>query len=200
MAFHKKVKEKAETYWSRTKKTVFLLALWGIVFSVATIAKLEVGFGYDTTLVCSTAAYRKAMDQGVAPYSYSFWSIVNRSYDLEHPKIIPMAIAWAFRIFGFKISIITSRPDIDASGLRKDWRLLVNPKRFIFAQSDTAKVQYLDSGNFILFFGGADSEIQAARAARVYPIRILQSKECLINPADYHPGEFHEHKVPFSQY
>lgn len=200
MALHKKVKEKAETYWSRTKKMVFLLSVWGIVFSVATIAKLGVGFGYDTALVCSTAAYQKAVDEGVEPYSYSFWSIVNQSYDLERPKIIPMALAWILRACGFRISIMTSRPDVDAEGLKKDWRHLAAPSRFVFTQSSDSKVQYLEEGNFVLFFGGSDSDIQAAKKAHVYPLRILQKPECLYDPQDYHPGQFGELKVPLSQY
>ncbi len=200
MALHKKVKEKAETYWSRTKKTIFLLSIWGIIFSVATIAKLGVGFGYDTALVCSTLAYQKAVDQGVQPYSYSFWAIVNQSYDLERPKVLPFTIAWIFRLFGFRLSIITSRPPVDTEGLKKDWRHLVAPARFIFAETNEAKTQYLQDGNFVLFFGGSDSEIEAAKKAHVYAIRILQRRECLYNPTDYHPGQFHELKVPLSQY
>lgn len=200
MALHKKVKEKAESYWSRTKKMIFLLSVWGVVFSLATIAKLGVGFGYDSTLVCSTLAYQKALDQGVAPYSYDFWSTVNKSYDLERPKIVPTAIAWIFRAFGFRISIITSRPSVDSEGLKKDWRHLVNPNRFVFAENKDTAIQYLEDGNFILFFGGSDTEIEDAKKAHVYALRILQSPECLYKPEDYHPGQFGELKVPLSQY
>jgi acid phosphatase class B len=179
---------------------VFLLSIWGVVFSVATIAKLDVGFGYDTTLVCSTLAYQKAIAQELQPDSYSFWAMVNESYDLERPKIVPLTIAWIFRVFGFRVVILTSRPAINTEGLKKDWRHLAAPSRFIFAETTDAKVQYLENGNFFLFFGGSDSEIEAAQKAHIYPIRILQSRECLYNPNDYHPGQFGELKVPLSQY
>jgi acid phosphatase class B len=177
------------------------MSCWGLIFSVVTICGLGVAFDYDDTLVNSVEAYRKAFAAAPQAYSPQFWSVVNQSYDIEKPKVIPYGLAWVFRAFGFKVSVITSRPQIDADGLRKEWRHLVPRARFLFASDKTAKHQYLnsDSVHYVLFFGDSDSDMEEARKAHVFPIRVRRSKKSVFKE-DYNPGSLGEVVIPLSEY
>jgi len=125
------------------------MSVWGLIFSLVTIAHLGVAFDYDDTLVNSGAAYSKAFANSQEPYSEGFWKVVNDSYDLEKPKYIPFSLAWIFRVFGFRIAILTARPAIDAEPLKKEWRHLVSRGYFIFASDKTAKAGLLSNGNYV---------------------------------------------------
>lgn len=195
----KAVREKAEKTWTRAKKIGALMSVWGLIFSLATIGKLSVAFDYDEALVASSHAYSKAFHDVGQAYSPAFWSEVNRSYDLEQPKILPFTLAWLFRVCGFRIAIVSSRPAVDVDGLKKDWRHLVPPARFIFASDKTAKEHLLESGNYLLFFGDSDSDIEDARRAHVLPIRVLRSRDAFFKD-DYHPHSLRELVLPLSQY
>lgn len=195
----KNARVKVEQYWTRTKKLLVAMSVWGLFFSLVTIGRLGVAFDYDDTLVYSTPAFQKALDQGVQPYSPGFWSVVNRSYDLEKPKLISYGLAWLFRIFGFRVTVLTSRPAVDAEALKKEWRHLIARGRFIFAAAGEAKHQYLSDGNYVLFFGDSDTDIAEARKAHVLPIRIRRSPKSIYKD-DYHPGTMRELVIPFSQY
>ncbi len=195
----KAVKEKVEKTWSTAKKIGALMSVWGVIFSLATIGKLSVAFDYDEALVASAPAYSKAYSQAGSAYSPQFWSVVNRSYDLEKPKVLPFAIAWVFRVCGFRVSVVTSRPAVDVDGLKKDWRHLVPPGRFIFASDKSAKHEYLQNGNYLLFFGDSDSDVEEARRAHVLPIRVLRARDAFFKD-DYHPRSFGELVLPLSQY
>lgn len=195
----KKVSAKVQVFWTTTKRIVVLLACWGLVFSVATIGRLGVAFDYDDTLVFSTPAYVKAFATASVPYSGQFWSVLNQSYDLERPKLAACAIAWAFRLFGFRVTIITSRPGTDADALRKEWRRLVARSRFIFTGDKNAIHTHLKEGNYLLFFGDKDSAIAEAKKAGVFPVRIRRSPKSAYKE-DYHPGTLGELTIPLSEY
>ncbi len=195
----KNARAKVEHYWTNTKKFLAAMSVWGLVFSVVTITHLGVAFDYDDTLVNSQAAYSKALANSQEAYSEGFWNIVNTSYDLEKPKIIPYSLAWVLRVFGFRIAIITARPAINAEALKKEWRHLVSRGYFIFASDKTGKAGILQNGNYVLFFGDSDSDIQEARSARVFPIRIRRSKKSIYKE-DYNPGSMHELVIPLSEY
>ena len=195
----KNVRAKVDNYWTNTKKLLALMSAWGLIFSLVTISKLGVGFDYDDTLVFSTPAYSKAFANTTQPYSGQFWSIVNQSYDIEKPKIISCGLAWIFRIFGFRVAIITSRPSIDGTALKKEWRRLASRNSFIFAGGRDNTHLYLENGNYVLFFGDSDSDISQARLAKVFPIRIKRSRKSSSRD-DYHPGTLGEIVIPFSEY
>ena len=199
MSVVKHAKEKVEKAWSLTKKIFVLSCLWGLVFSVVTISHLGVAFDYDDTLVDSTAAYAKAHGAGVQTFSPEFWAIVNQSYDLERPKLLTYPLAWIFRMFGFKIAVITGRPGIQTEPLKKEWRHLVARQNFFFDSGGDLKRQHLQSGNYVLFIGDSDSDVQEARRAKVYPVRIRRSSKSIYKE-DYHPGTFGELVVPFSEF
>lgn len=195
----KKVRDKADQYWTRTKKTLVLMSVWGLIFSLVTIAHLGVAFDYDDTLVTSAASYAKAFAKTAQPYTPEFWAIVNQSYDLEKPKLVTYPVAWIFRLFGFKVSIITTRPAVHNDALKKEWRVLVSRGNFVFLPDPAAKHSYLQNGNYVLFFGDSDSDIKEARKAHVFPVRIRRSPRS-IHKEDYHPGALGEFVVPFSEY
>jgi acid phosphatase class B len=51
----------------------------------------------------------------------------------------------------------------------------------------------------VLFFGDSDSDIQEAKQAHVFPIRVKRSKHSIFKE-DYNPGAFHELVIPLSEY
>lgn len=195
----KNVRDHVDHYWTRTKTILSVLCVWGLIFSVTTISRLAVAFDYDDTLVLSAAAYQRAFAQTSSPYSPGFWSVVNQSYDLERPKLVAYSLAWIFRLFGFRVSIMTTRPEINAGGLRKEWRHLVARGGFLFVGENTGKQTQLQNGNYVLFFGDSDSDIREARKAKVFPIRIKRSRQSIYKD-DYHPKTMGELVVPLSQY
>ena len=195
----KNARAKVEHYWTNTKKFMAAMSVWGLIFSLVTITHLGVAFDYDDTLVNSTASFQKAFANSQQPYSESFWNVVNQSYDLEKPKLIPYSLAWVFRVFGFRVAILTTRPSIGAEPLKKEWRHLVSRGYFIFASDKTAKHSFLQSGNYVLFFGDSDTDIEEARLAHVLPIRIRRGLHSIFKE-DYNPGSLHELVIPFSEY
>jgi acid phosphatase class B len=195
----KKAGAKIQSAWTLTKKTLFLASCWALVFAAATIGRLGVAFDYDDTLVFSKPAFDKAFGAVQVPYSPEFWAVVNQAYDLESPKIFACSIAWAFRLFGFKVSIITSRPGEAGDGLRKEWRRLASKREFIFAGGKEKIHEYLKDGNYLLYFADKDSGIAEARKANVFPVRIRRSPKSQYKE-DYHPGTMGELMIPFSEY
>jgi acid phosphatase class B len=167
------------------------------VFSLVTVGRLGVAFDYDDTLVFSSPAYAKAFTSGVQPFSPGFWEIVNKSYDLEKPKMVSNALAWAFRILGFKITILSARPGYAGEGLKKEWRRLSN--NFVFAGNAINKHQYLKDGHYVLYFGDGDSDMLEGRKARVLTVRVRRSPLSAYKD-DYNPGSQRELVLPFSEY
>jgi acid phosphatase class B len=195
----KAVRAKTEAAWTTTKKLLALMSFWGLIFSLATITKLAVAFEYDDGLVFSKPAYVKAFASVQQPFTPQFWSVVNRSYDIEQPKLLAQGLAWAFRLFGFKVAIIADRPSIDGEALRKEWRRLTPKTLFLFAGDRGDRKSFLEKSNFILFLGDGDSAIMDARKAGVYVVRIKRSPQSY-KKEDYHPGTLGEMVLPLSQY
>ncbi|MFH2203796.1 MAG: hypothetical protein ABIJ96_11815 [Elusimicrobiota bacterium] len=193
----KAVKDKADKTWTLTKKIVGLLSVWGLIFSLVTIGELKVAFDYDDTLVFSTPAYAKGFAGGVQPYSPQFWRIVNSHYDLERPKPLPYAMAWVFRVLGFKVTVITSRPNYGGDALRKEWRMLAT--NFIFSGGSDNKHKYLRDGNYVMCFGDSDVDIIQGRKAGVLTFRVKRSPKSLYKD-DYHPGTLREIVIPLTQF
>ncbi len=192
-----KAKVKVEKFWTFGKKTLAALSFWGLVFSLVTIGRLRAAFDYDDTLVDSTPAFNKAFKSGSQPFSTQFWSVVNRNYDLERRKLLSNALAWTLRIFGFKITIIATRPPVEAEALRKEWRHLA--AQFVFSENRAARHLLLKQANYVLFFGDSDSDIQAGRNANVFTARIRRSPKSSYKE-DYHPGALAEWVIPLSEY
>ena len=193
----KSAKAKVDKAWTTTKKLVAAMSVWGLIFSLVTIGRLKVAFDYDDTLVYSTPAFNKAFRSGVQPFSPQFWSIVNTSYDLEKPKIFANALAWVFRICGFKVTIIAARPAIEGDALKKEWRNLAG--QFVFAEARDSKHGTLKQGNYVLYFGDSDSDITEGRLARVFTIRVRRSTSSSYKE-DYNPGTLNELTIPLSEY
>jgi acid phosphatase class B len=193
----KAVKLKADQTWTLTKKTIGLLSMWGLVFSLVTIGQLRVGFDYDDTLVYSTPAFQKAFKAGVQPFSPRFWEVVNNSYELERIKPLPYALAWIFRIAGFKVTVITARPAYGGDSLKKEWRFVSTD--FVFAGGSANKHKTLRQGNYVLFFGDSDSDITQGRKARVLTLRVKRSPKSSYKE-DYHPGALREIVLPFTEF
>lgn len=188
-------KEKAQKTWSLTKKTFALMSIWGLIFSIVTISRLRVAFDYDDTLVFSTPAYSKAFSSGAIPFSPQFWEVVNNSYELDSRKPLPYVLAWTLRIFGFKVAIVTQRPDYGGTALKKEWRYLAN--EFIFTNGSEQKHQALMKGNTVLFFGDSDSDVSEGRKAKVLTLRIKRSPKSAYTE-DYHPGSMGELVIPMT--
>lgn len=196
----KAVRAKTEAAWSTTKKLLALMSCWGLIFSLATIARLAVAFEYDDGLVFSTPAYAKAFASVQQPFTPEFWSLVNRGYDIEQPKLVAQGLAWSLRLFGFRVAIIVNRPSTDAEALRKEWRRLTSKNLFYFSGDRGDKKAFLEKSNFVLFLGDSDSDIMAARRAGVYAARIKRSPKSYRKVEDYHPGTLGELVLPLSQY
>jgi len=194
----KDVREKVGKTWTTTKKILAAMSAWGLVFSLVTIARLGVAFNYDDTLVDSAAAFQKAARLSPLRGGPDYWNVVNASYDLENPKLLPYALAWAFRGLGFQVLIIADRPAVGGEALRKEWRHLA-PKGFIFAGAESEKHLRLADGRYVLFFGDSDQDILEARRAKVYPVRVKRGKKAVGSGEDYHPGAFGELVLPFSE-
>lgn len=175
------------------------MMVWGLIFSLVTVTKLAVAFDYDDTLVFSAPAFAKAFSAVSQPFSPQFWGIVNSSYDLERPKVSGCGLAWLFKLCGFRVTIVTSRPPIANEALKKEWRHLASAKNFIFAGEKNAKHTYLENGNYVLFFGDSDSDMSEAKLAHVLPIRIRRSPKSAAKE-DYHPGTLGELVIPLSEY
>lgn len=193
----KAAKDKAEKAWTTTKKVVAFMMVWGLIFSLVTVGRLRVAFDYDDTLVFSTPAFNKAFKTSLQPFSTQFWSIVNSSYDVERLKPLPYALAWTLRVFGFKVTIIASRPNVDGEPLRKEWRHLAS--QFVFNETRETKHQVLKQGNYVLYFGDSDSDIAQGRRAKVVTVRVKRSPQSSYKE-DYHPGSLDELVLPFSDY
>lgn len=195
----KKLQSHVVRGWTLAKKVLAALCVWGLIFSLVTISQLRVAFDYDDTLVFSTPAFQKAFANSVQPFTPQFWGIVNQSYDLEKTKKIPLMMAWAFKIFGFGVTIITARPEIGGEPLAKEWRRLVSKGEFVFAGDNANKHKHLKGGNYVLYFGDSDSDITEGRKAQVLSIRIRRSPDSSYK-ADYHPGSLGELVIPLSEY
>lgn len=193
----KAVKEKADKTWTFAKKVVGIMSLWGLIFSLVTIGKLRVAFDYDDTLVFSTPAFSRGFGSGHPPYGPAFWAVVNTSYDIERPKPVPYALAWIFRILGFKVTVITSRPDYDGGALKKEWRYLATD--FVFSGGSANKHKALQQGNHVLYFGDSDSDITQGRKAKVLSLRVKRSPKSVYTE-DYNPGSMREIVVPFTEF
>lgn len=192
-----KAKKKVQKGYSNLKKLISLLMIWGLIFSIATIGRFCVAFDYDDTLVFSTPAFNKAYSSGAIPSSPQFWKIVNESYDLEKPKLLTNAIAWAFRLLGFRITVMAGRGPYGGDALKKEWRHLVS--KFVFAAGPDAKRLVLNQGDYLLVFGDSDSDIEQSRKAHVFPVRVRRSPKSMFKD-DYHPGALHEIIIPLSEY
>jgi acid phosphatase class B len=192
-----KVQQKVHKGWSTTKKLLAWLSVWGLIFSLVTIGRLRVAFDYDDTLVFSTPAFNKAFKSGVQEFSPQFWTIVNQSYDLEEPKIMTNAMAWILRAFGFKITILTSRPPEGGEALKKEWRRLASA--FVFVPDQYKKHLYLNQGRYVLYFGDSDADITEGRLAHVLTLRIRRSPRSSYK-SEYSPKMLGEFVIPFSEY
>jgi acid phosphatase class B len=197
----KAVTAQVEKTWTTTKKILAAMSVWGLIFSLVTVARLGVAFNYDGTLVNSVAAFQRAAHSAQLARSPEYWNVVNTSYELESPKPLPYALAWAFRVLGFKIMILADRQSIGGDGLRKEWRHLA-PRGFVFTIDPASKHLHLQDGRYVLFFGGSDRDILEARKAGVYPVRVKRGRgmRAAGTAEDYHPGFMGEIVLPFSEF
>jgi len=194
----KVVRAKVEQGWTTTKKILATLSAWSLVYIVVTATHLGVAFSYDGALVNSAAAFDKASRTVSQTGTPQYWTAVNTSYDLESPKLLPYALAWVFRGFGFKVLILADRPSTSGDALRKEWRHL-SPRGFVFNPDPANDHLHLQDGRYILYFGGSDRDIQEARKAGVYPVRVKRGKPAG-GAEDYHPGSLGELVLPLSDF
>lgn len=189
------VKSKADKAWSFTKKLIIAGGVWGLIFSLVTIGRLGVAFDYDDTLVFSTPAFQKAFNSGMQPYSPAFWEVVNNAYELEERKPLVWGLAWVFRMFGFKVTVISTRPPHGGEALAKEWRYLATD--FKFAGGALNKHGILKEGRYVLYFGDSDSDISEGRRAKVLTLRVKRSVKSTYKE-DYKPGSMGELIIPFT--
>lgn len=192
----KDVRAKVEKTWTTTKKILALMSVWGLVFSLVTIARLGAAFTYDDTLVHSEASYEKAEGRVQQLRSPEFWKIVNNAYDLETPRIVPYGLACALRAFGFRILILAERGGTDGDALKKEWRHLA-PRGFVFVPDPAELHLHLEGGRYVLFVGTGDRELLEAKKAGVYALRVKRGSHA-VNHGEYSPGRMGEVVLPFS--
>ncbi|MBI4371200.1 MAG: hypothetical protein HY552_02765 [Elusimicrobia bacterium] len=194
----KDVRAKVEKTWTTTKKLLVVMSVWGLFFSLITIARLGVAFDYDDTLVDSSAAFQKAARASQSPRGPDYWRVVNNSYELENPKILPYALAWLSRGLGFRVLILADREPAGGDALKKEWRLLA-PNGFVFTPLSEAKHLHLQDGRYVLFLGSGDRDILEARRAGVYAVRVKRGKN-RVRFDEYAPHRFGELVLPLSDY
>jgi len=193
----KAARGQAERTWGFTKRLTVGAMVWGLVFSLVTIGELRVAFDYDDTLVFSTPAFERAFKSGRQPFSPAFWQVVNQGYDVERRKFLSNIMAWGFRMCGFKVTILTARPPHGGDALKKEWRYLADD--FVFTAGSENKHRYLKKGNYVLFFGDSDSDIQQGRKAEVFSVRVRRSNESSYKE-DYNPGTLRELVLPLTEF
>ncbi|MDE2489738.1 MAG: hypothetical protein KGM24_02755 [Elusimicrobia bacterium] len=194
----KDVRKKVETTWTTTKRILAAMSVWGLIFSLVTIARLSVAFCYDDTLVDASASHAKAARSVQQAGGPEYWRVLNNSYDIEPPKPVPFALAWILRVFGFRVQILAEREATGGEALRKEWRHL-SPRGFTFVPDAQNLHLHLEGDRCVLFFGSSDREILEARKAGVYAIRVRRGKDA-VEGGDYTPGRLGEPILPFSQY
>ncbi|HAZ07508.1 MAG TPA: hypothetical protein DCZ01_03050 [Elusimicrobia bacterium] len=194
----KDARSKIEKTWTTTKKFLAAMSVWGLVFSLVTIARLGVAFDYDDTLVHSEDSFAKAARSVQQAGGPQYWHIVNNAYDLESPKLLPYGLACLFRGFGFRILILADRQAGGGDALRKEWRRLA-PKGFVFVGAPENKHLHLQDGRFVLFFGDSDRDILEAKNAGVLGVRVKRGKKS-VGRGEYNPGALGEQVLPFSEY
>ena len=194
----KDVRAKVEKTWTTTKKILTLMMVWGLIFSLVTIARLGVAFTYDDGLVDSSAAFQKAEHAGQLLRSPDYWKTINNSYDLENPKLLPYALAGLLRGFGFRVMILAERHAAGGEALKKEWRRLA-PKSFVFVSDPEEIHLHLQDGRFVLFFSDGDRELLEAKKAGVYALRIKRGKRTH-DGSPYNPGQMGEVVIPFSEF
>lgn len=193
----KDTRAKVEKTWTTTKKVLAMMSVWGLIFSLVTISRLGVAFVYDDALVSSWEAFDKAGRAAQVSRSPEYWSIVNNSYELESPRLLPFALACAARVFGFRVAIFAERPAAGGEALRKDWRRL-SPRSFTFVP-DGALAPHLVDGRYVLFFGSSDQDILQARKAGVYAVRIKRGRKS-VGGGEYSPRRLGELVLPLSEF
>ncbi len=193
----KDVRAKVEQGWTTTKKILATLSAWSLIYLVVTTARLGVAYGYDGALVDSTASRAKAARASSQPVGPQYWTVLNNAYDIESPKLLPYALAWLFRGFGFRVMIVADREPIGGEALKKEWRYLC-PHNFVFSPEPDSAHMRLQDGRWVLFFGASDSDIRQARKAGVYPVRVKLSRRAA--DEDYHPGSLGELVLPLSNF
>jgi acid phosphatase class B len=174
------------------------MSVWGLFFSLITIAHLSVAFDYDDTLVDSVKAYEKASGAVAQREGPAFWAALNNSYDLETIKGVPFAIACALRGLGFRVVIMAERQGADGDALKKEWRKLA-PRSFIFTPDPTAKHLHMQEGRFVAFFGDSDQDMLEAKKVNVLAVRVKRGKHSVKND-QYSPGKMGEAVIPLSQF
>lgn len=194
----KDVRAKVEQTWTTTKKILALMSVWGLIFSLVTIARLGAAFAYDDTLVESSAAFAKAEGQVQQLRGPEFWKIVNNAYDLESPKLLPYGLACALRAFGFRILILAERGSSGGEALKKEWRRLA-PRGFAYVADPGDLHLHLQDGRYVLFFGSGDRELLEARKAGVYAVRVKRGKKA-VSGGEYNPGQLGEVVLPLSEF
>jgi acid phosphatase class B len=193
----KDVRAKVEQTWTTTKKILAMMSVWGLIFSLVTIARLGVAFAYDDTLVDSSAAYAKA-EGAQQPRGTDYWKTINNAYELETPKVLPYAVAGLARVFGFHILILAERQAAGGEPLKKEWRHLA-PRGFTFVSNPEDMHMHLLDGRYVLFLGSTDRELLEAKKAGVYAVRIKRPRKAVLG-GEYNPGQMGEVVVPLSEF
>ena len=194
----KDVRAKVEKGWTTTKKTLAMMSVWGLFFSLITIGRLSVAFDYDDTLVDASKAYEKASQSVMQRDSPTYWGALNNAYDLESIKYVPFALACAMRVLGFRVVIMAERQGVSGDALKKEWRKL-SPRGFIFTPDPTAKHLHMQEGHFVAFFGDSDQDMLEAKKVNVLAVRVRRGKRPAKND-QYSPGKMGEAVIPLSQF
>lgn len=194
----KDVRAQVEKTWTTTKKILAAMSVWGLIFSLVTVARLGVAFDYDDTLVNSEESFAKAARSVQQLRSTEYWRIVNNAYDRESVKLLPYGLACLLRAFGFRILILADRQASGGDALKKEWRRLA-PKGFVFVGAPENKHLYLEDGRFVLFFGDSDRDVLEARNAGVLAIRVKRGRKSVAGE-ECNPGRLGELVLPFSQF
>ena len=181
------------------KRLGVLMAIWGVIFSFATISRLAVAFDYDDTLVFSTPAYEKAYAETAQPFTAQFWTVVNQSYDLEKPKLA--RLRGGLSVPDFRVPGLHHRlpPGGGVRGPAQGVAAAGSQEPFSVRRATGFQEPILRERELPLFLRGRGLGHLRRRKAKVYPVRVLRSPKSTFKD-DYSPGTPGEFVLPLSQY
>ncbi|MBI4368966.1 MAG: hypothetical protein HY547_01910 [Elusimicrobia bacterium] len=166
-----------------------------LVHCMIAAANLKIGFDYDDTISFSTPAFQKAFEaeaQGIKPFSPEFWSIINKSHEIEEAKWGVIFWALMAKTAGFDIVIITVRLPVDHEELVEKWDWLHDG--FYFTKD---KARAMRRQRFAAFVGDSDSDMEECQKAGITAVRSRRSPKSSYKE-NYSPGKYGEWILPFS--
>ncbi len=160
---------------------------------------VAVGFDLDDTLLFSSPAFDAAAARGLVRHSDAYWRAVNAAdARLSTVKQRTLAILRRHQEAGDQVWVITARRPIGVEPVREfvEATFGIPADRVLFEPD--GKAERIRAIGLAVFYGDADSDMEAAIEAGARPVRILRSERSSYR-RNYQPGRFGEEIIPDSE-